>query len=102
MESLIYVYPAFILGLVVGAVTWRRNWQSLWVYGLGTATFIALVAHQSTVPLICPADAEECTPAPALFWALLALVNVGAWMLGAALGAAVAESKQGRPRSDRP
>ena len=90
METLIYVYPAFILGLVAGAASRWRSWPPLWVYGLGPIIFIALVAHQTTVPDVCPVGAE-CEPAPAFVWAMLALANVGAWMVGVALGVAIAE-----------
>jgi hypothetical protein len=103
VETLIYVYPAFILGLVAGAASWWRSWQPLWVYGLGSIIFIALVAHQTTVPDVCPVGAE-CEPAPPFIWAMLAFVNVGAWMVGVALGVAIADpiahAVKGRRRSD--
>jgi hypothetical protein len=103
VETLIYVYPAFILGLVAGAASWWRSWPPLWVYGLGSIIFIALVAHQTTVPDVCPVGAE-CEPAPPFIWAMLAFVNVGAWMVGVALGVAIADpiahAVQGRRRSN--
>jgi hypothetical protein len=85
--DLVYGYPAIMIGLVAGLVAaWRRRPISP-ILLAGAITFAALVLHESTVPrLASPEGNGTYTPA---VWAMFALVNVGSWALGIAMGVAV-------------
>jgi hypothetical protein len=86
--DLVSGYPAILIGLGVGMVaTWRR-WPMPPVLAAGALIFALLVFHQSTGPALVSPEGNGTMTAP--LWAVLALVNMGCWALGIAMGVAVA------------
>jgi hypothetical protein len=86
--DLIYGYPAIVIGLVFGLMAAWRRWPISPLLAAGAVVFIALVLHEATLPhRASPETNGSYTP---VIWAVFALVNVGSWALGVAMGVAVA------------
>ncbi len=86
--DLVYGYPAILIGLGVGLVAAWRRWPISPILAVGAIVFTALVLHESTVPLLPSPEGNGSYTAG--IWAMFALVNVGSWALGIAMGVAVA------------
>jgi uncharacterized membrane protein (DUF4010 family) len=85
--DLVYGYPAILIGLAGGLVAAWRSWPISPILAVGAITFAVLVIHQATVPAQA---SEEGNVVTAPLWTLLAVVNIGSWALGIAMGVAVA------------
>lgn len=81
-------YPAILLGLAVGLVAAWRSWRISPILAVGAVTFAILVMHQATVPAQASPEGNGIMTAP--LWTLLAVVNIGSWALGIAMGVTVA------------
>jgi fructose-specific phosphotransferase system IIC component len=94
--DLIFGYPAILLGIVPGLIVARRNWPVLPVLVIGSAVFVLLVLHQSTVPR--PVGPRITTP----IWGIFAAVNIGSWALGIAIGVTVSARLGRRAQREGP
>ena len=98
---LIFGYPAILIGIVAGLIVARRSWPVLPALVIGSAVFVLLVLHQSTVPhLVGSAGERPRITAP--IWGIFAAVNIGSWALGIAIGGTLSARFGSRTQREGP